>query len=175
MEELEKSNLQLSQAKSRAIKDVESQIQQLSQRVIGDEDETREKGKEIILQMEKIQLDYQEAITVSENRIDEKMDDLRREEGELRTDIRDTKLEFQNVKNDIHDKFTLRSVQMDQTMEAFKEDLRGKLSLQDGDDMETRFKAQISGIITSVGHLVQSNSSIKDELALAVRSFCNPR
>jgi hypothetical protein len=166
MDELEKTTTQLSQSKTRSIKDVESQIQQLAQRVIGDEDETKEKGKEIIVQMEQIQRDYQGAIDISESRIEEKLTDLRKEEIELRNEIRDSRLVFQDVKNTMEEKFTVRNVQMDQTLEAFKEELRGKLSLQDGDDMETRFKAQVSGIITTVGHLVQSNSNIKDEIEL---------
>jgi hypothetical protein len=116
--------------------------------------------------MEQIQRDYQGAIDVSENRLEEKMTELRNEEIELRTEIRDSRLVFQDVKNSMEEKFTVRTVQMDQTLEAFKEELRGKLSLQDGDDMETRFKAQVSGIFTTMGHLVQSNSDIKDEIEL---------
>lgn len=166
LEELEKKTNQLSQSKSRAIADVESQIQQLSERLIGDEHDTKEKGKQVLIQMEAIQRDYQDAITVSEGRIETKMTELRKEEGELRSEVRGSTVMMQEVKNSLEEKFTVRTVQMDQTLEAFKEELRGKLSLQDGDDMETRFKAQVSGIVTSVGHLTNSNSSIKDQIEL---------
>ncbi|KAJ3385560.1 hypothetical protein HDU92_002993 [Lobulomyces angularis] len=166
IEEISKTAEQLTQSKTRAVEDLESQIQQVSKRIKDDEFNTKETEKLINIKIESLQREYQEAIEASETKFETKLCGIKDEENDIRVKMSDTQIMFQDVKNSILDKFNIKSVQMDQTLEAFKEDLRLKLSIKDGDDLESRIKTQISSIFTSVGHLVQSNSNIKDELEL---------
>ena len=164
VEELSKTSDQLTESKQRSVADLENKLSLINTRFKEDEQENKEALKSIIVHLEQIQRDYQDAINISEQRTDDKIVEIRREEDVLRAKVSDAESMVQDVKINIEEKMNLRTVQMDQTMEAFKQELRSKFSNKDGEDLETRLKASITSIYTSVSHLVQSISVVKDDL-----------
>lgn len=164
LKELGDTKEQLSASKSRSIVDLETQIKQVHQRIKEDEKEAMEKSKMLQTHLQKLSADYQAAIENAVEQLNVRIVAAKVDTEELRVLIRGTNDTVQANKTAIEEKVSMRAVQLDQALEAFKEDLRLKMAIVDGESMEANLKSMLAGLSSSVSEMGKTLTDTKDSI-----------
>ncbi|KAJ3087274.1 hypothetical protein HK102_011456 [Quaeritorhiza haematococci] len=155
---------QLKQSKTRSVEDIDNQLGQIRKRIAESEGTIKEKFKSVGLEIDQLRQAQQEVVAESETRLREQLSELRLENEATQSKMREVELTSQQVKTEIEDKFNFKTMQMDQTLEAFKEELGQRVTIKDAEDTDNRIKGTINSLQTSITHLVQGLATTKDEI-----------
>jgi chromosome segregation ATPase len=155
---------QLILAKTRTIEDIETQVSQIRKRMKDDEAETITKFRQVQLAAEQIGRDAQTNLENTESRFEVRFQLASTKIDESNSRIRDAETKIEQAKAELEDKLNFRVVQIDSTMNAFKEELDQRVTKKEAANTETRFEASIAGVQSSAGHLLLSIQSVKDDI-----------
>ncbi|KAJ3212621.1 hypothetical protein HDU82_008843 [Entophlyctis luteolus] len=143
-EELKATAEQLVGSKTRQIDDLENQLELLRKRIVESDAETSAKIRMAHLAAEQMGHTAQAALEVVEARIDMRFSTEQQNVDEVLEKVKQIDERADVIKNDIEDRINFRSLQMESTMAAFKEELEQRLSKSDAADLEAKLSAVIS-------------------------------
>ncbi|KAJ3408808.1 hypothetical protein HDV05_004757, partial [Chytridiales sp. JEL 0842] len=163
-EDVRRTAEQLILAKTRTIEDIETQVSQIRKRMKEDEAENLSKFRQVQLAAEQVGREAQTNLENAEARFETRLQVTTGKVEDLVGKLRDVETSIENSKAEMEDKLNFRVVQIDSTMNAFKEELDLRVSKQDAQNIEKRFEASVAGVQSSVGHLQVSIQGIKDDM-----------
>ncbi|KAJ3393107.1 hypothetical protein HDU84_002784 [Entophlyctis sp. JEL0112] len=163
-EELKATAEQLVGSKTRQIDDLENQLELLRKRIVESDAETSAKIRMAHLAAEQMGHTAQAALEVVEARIDMRFSTEQQNVDEVLEKVKQIDERADVIKNDIEDRINFRSLQMESTMAAFKEELEQRLSKSDAADLEAKLSAVISGVKASIGNTNQTLQAVRDEV-----------
>ena len=161
-EDLKKTAEQMIISKTRAIDDIETQVAQIRKRVKESETEITAKLHQIQLAGEQIGRDAQTSLENAESRIESRFQIAAGNIIDMGTKVRDVATLCEKTKAEMEDKLNFRVVQIDSTMEAFKQELELRITKKDASDSEKRFEASVAGVQSTIGHVNISLQNLQD-------------
>ncbi|KAI8614869.1 hypothetical protein BC830DRAFT_1125359 [Chytriomyces sp. MP71] len=164
--ELEKTAEQLVAAKTRAIDDLETQMELLRKRIVESDTETTAKIRLAHLAVDQMGRSAQASLEAFESRVELKFSSEFLNLDDLGSKIKQVEAGTELLKQDFEEKMTFRALQSESTMAAFKEELELRLSKQDAADLETKLDANLSAVKNTVAGVQLQIQSVRDDMEL---------
>ncbi|KAI8809332.1 hypothetical protein BJ742DRAFT_890138 [Cladochytrium replicatum] len=158
-DDLKRTAEQLALAKMRSIEDIEVQISNLRKRTKETDGLTNERINSVCGSIEQIQADLDVRLHDSDARMDSRISDLRIDIDELDKNYKWMDIQREQLRIELEERMNVKTVQLDQSLEAFKDELSVRVTGKDVEDLETRLKTSVSSLQNSVSHLVQTMAS----------------
>ncbi|KAI9343109.1 hypothetical protein BDR26DRAFT_933201 [Obelidium mucronatum] len=151
-------------AKTRSIDDLENQMELLRKRLIESDAETTSKIRMAHLAAEQVARTAQSSLEVFETRVESKFSLERQNLDEIHGKIKLIQDQSEYLKSELEDKINFRSLQIESTMSAFKEELELRVSKTDVADLETKIESSLSAMKTNLSAMSASIQKSRDEI-----------
>ncbi|KAJ1558671.1 hypothetical protein HK096_007671 [Nowakowskiella sp. JEL0078] len=163
-EDLKKTSDQLSVAKTRSVDDLETQLTQLRKRIKEAEAMQNDKFKAVHSSIELTQQLAQDNLEESEIKLETQISNVRADIEVTMEKVKRVEIAAHNHSLEVDEKLNGRQLQMDQSMEALKEEIAIRCTQQDLTNFDAHLKATVHSVHTSVSHLQSSLSSLKEDV-----------
>ncbi|KAJ3272837.1 hypothetical protein HK104_004382, partial [Borealophlyctis nickersoniae] len=160
-EELKKTADGLAQAKTRSAEDLELQITQLRRRVKEGETTVGERFKGVDVKCQRVEQLVVDATREFETRLQGVGEAMTRVGEETNRRCEDAESLCTGVKNEVEEHIRAQNVQMDQTMEAFKNELKARPTFVDVRGAEGRVSDALRGISVKLDETVERVGSVE--------------
>ncbi|RKO93591.1 hypothetical protein BDK51DRAFT_44607 [Blyttiomyces helicus] len=171
-EDLTKTSEHLASSKARSVGDLESQIASLRKRFKEGTADAATKLKTVEIKVEQMKSDQDESIAACERRMEERVAQIRTTDEETLRLVHEVELKCTQVQIDVEERLNVRSVQMDQALDAMRDELTTKCSVKDAEECEERVQASVASLQAGISQLVMQISDTRDTInACATRQM----
>ncbi|KNC97243.1 uncharacterized protein SPPG_09484 [Spizellomyces punctatus DAOM BR117] len=163
--ELSQTANQLSQSKTRALDDMESQISALRKRMHNFEVELKAQSDSCNANLSRGQEECTIRLQEAETRLESHINGLRKVQDQCKEAMSEVDARVTDFTAKFEERIKIKAVQLDQTLEAFKKDLSVRLTQKEVEELEKRIRIAFDTRLSRIDEMLNASSQSNEEMA----------
>ncbi|TPX61739.1 hypothetical protein SpCBS45565_g07191 [Spizellomyces sp. 'palustris'] len=163
--ELNQTANQLSQSKTRALDDMETQISALRKRMHKFEAEVKAQSDSCNASLSRGQEESTIRLHEAEIRLESHINGLRKVQDQCRETISEVDARVTDFTANFEERIKVKAVQLDQTLEAFKQDLSVRPTQMQVEELEKRIRTTFDNRVSRIDERLNANSQNNEAMA----------